>query len=515
MRFEFTSTSMLPTLAWTAVIVPSQSDVRVIAGDGVIHRNDVFWEGLSLTPEAPDAAPAQHFPLSTGGLAQHDRVTFWTPGHILDRLFLIQSPGRIFVSNSLPFALRMSGVGLAKTYLHYPWQFGHIVAHSQTAPLEKGVVRIISNANLAIGREGRIHVSRKPASPKFAKYGEYIGLVHAFLDQVAEANRQSAASPYRPITTLSSGYDSPAAAVLAKRIGLTQAISICDSRGGSGDDDSGEAIARHLGLKIRVAERAEYRAAGWPAERLFYVFGLPEDIYMYPFAADLRRTLLVSGVKGDTMWDRNVKNADGTWSWDPGGATLQEFRLRIGFVHLPPAFYGWRHHDDLIKISRSPDLSPWSVGTNYDRPIPRRLVEEGGVPRELFGIKKKAVSVTIGIDNRSYLNSEAFHISTEMQRRLAKHLGSAPNVEVKMNLALSDALHVATRVLHRYWLESQIGAAPAPVEKRSSSMARRMLVWADRAWPIRRRYMAPFSALNFSTQVANASLMEDYLPFDG
>jgi hypothetical protein len=513
MNFEFTSTIMLPTLAWAALIVPRQATVRVIAGDGVIHHGHVFWEGLSLTPEAPDAAPAEHFPLSTGGLAQHDQVTFWTPGHILDRLFLIQSSGRIFVSNSLPFALRVSGARLAPGYLHYPWRFGHIVAHSQTAPLERGSVRIISNANLVIGREGGISVSAKPVAPKFANYGEYIRLLQAYLDQVAEANRQTAGQPYVPVATLSSGYDSPAAAVLAKRIGLTQAISIRDSRGGSGDDDSGEAIARHLGLKIRVAPRTEYRSAGWPAERLFYVFGQPEDIYMYPFAADLRRTLLVSGVKGDTMWDRNVKNADGTWSWDPGGATLQEFRLRVGFVHLPPAFYGWRHHDDLIKISRSPDLSPWSLGTSYDRPIPRRLVEESGVPREMFGIKKKAVSVTIGIDNASYIDSEALLISTEMQHRLAKHAGTASNMEVKMKLALSGALHVSTRVLHRYWLGSRFGA---PVEKRaSSSTGRRLLIWADRAWPIRRRYMAQFSELNFSAQVANASLVEDYLQFDG
>jgi hypothetical protein len=198
MKFEFTSTMMLPTLAWAALIVPHQPTVRVIAGDSVIHRNNVFWEGLSLTPEAPDAAPAQHFPLSTGGLAQHDQVTFWTPGHILDRLFLIQSSGRIFVSNSLPFVLRVSGVGLAKGYLHYPWQFGHIVAHSQSAPLEKGRVWIVSNANLAIGREGGIQVSAKPAAPKFVDYGDYIGRVHAFLDQVAEANRQGAGGRRRP-----------------------------------------------------------------------------------------------------------------------------------------------------------------------------------------------------------------------------------------------------------------------------------------------------------------------------
>jgi hypothetical protein len=100
-----------------------------------------------------------------------------------------------------------------------------------------------------------------------------------------------------------------------------------------------------------------------------------------------------------------------------------------------------------------------------------------------------------------------------MQHRLAKHAGSAANIRVKMDLALSGALHAGTRVLHRVWLDGPVRVGPI-AKKRSNSMARQMLVRMDRAWPIRRQYMAPFSHLNFSTQVANASLMEDYLQFD-
>jgi hypothetical protein len=191
---------------------------------------------------------------------------------------------------------------------------------------------------------------------------------------------------------------------------------------------------------------------------------------------------------------------------------MQEFRLRTGFVHLPPAFYGWRHHNDLIRISRSPELAPWSLGTSYDRPIARRLVEEAGVPRELFGMKKRAVSVTIGIDKECYFDAQALRISDEMQRLLAEHACSACGMGVKINLALSAALHRGVRKLHRHWLESRVSVAPAA--HRTSGMARRVLTAADRAWPIRRRYMAPFSEFNFATQIANASLAEDYMAFE-
>ena len=34
-------------------------------------------------------------------------------------------------------------------------------------------------------------------------------------------------------------------------------------------------------------------------------------------------------------------------------------------------------------------MKPWSVAKSYDRPIARRIAEEAGVPRHLFGQVKK------------------------------------------------------------------------------------------------------------------------------
>ena len=130
--------------------------------------------------------------------------------------------------------------------------------------------------------------------------------------------------------------------MLGKRVGLSDAVSILNSRGGTVGDDSGETLASVMGLSLETGRRTDYRAAGWEAERLFYVFGLPEDICMYPFRGNLYRTLLFTGFQGDQMWNRDRGTSLGsTWSWDPGGCTMQEFRLRTGFVHLPPAAFGW------------------------------------------------------------------------------------------------------------------------------------------------------------------------------
>jgi hypothetical protein len=37
-------------------------------------------------------------------------------------------------------------------------------------------------------------------------------------------------------------------------------------------------------------------------------------------------------------------------------------------------------------------MKPWRIGGDYDRPVPRRLVESAGVPRELYGQNKKAIT---------------------------------------------------------------------------------------------------------------------------
>ncbi len=513
---DYQVSSTLPRLGWAALVTPGQNTVRMMAGEDVSRDGNVFWEGLCLSPDDPGATLDHPFPVSTGGMVRADDVAFWTPGHYLDRLFLVKTAAGVVVSNSLPFALRASGETLAADYLHYPWDFGRILQHSQSAPLTRGRVQIITNANLLVSRDGEIKVVPKAAPPEFHDYASYIGQVHAFLDEVAHANQAQLDRPYRYVSSLSSGYDSPAVTVLGRRIGLTDALSIIDSRGGTAGDDSGEPIAAALGLSLKTALRSDYRAAGWDAERLFYVFGLPEDICLHPFRNDLKRSLLFTGILGETQWDRVPHYAGGCWSWDPGGATMQEFRLRTGFAQLPLAFYGWQHNAQLVRISQSAELEPWSLGNSYDRPIARRLVEECGVPRECFGMKKRAVSIMVGVHHHGYVDETALGMSSEMAERLDAHAQSVAGLKTKMELSLSNGLHDLVRFAHEsaHALKKKKSAQVRPGQNNTESMAWKAMFNADRMFPLRRKYMAPFSNLNFSTQVANASLADDYLTFD-
>ena len=69
---------------------------------------------------------------------------------------------------------------------------------------------------------------------------------------------------------------------------------------------------------------------------------------------------------------------------------MTEFRLHVGVFHCPFPFCGSLKAEQIQEIGFSDEMSPWTLGSTYDRPIPRRILEDAGVPRQSFGIRKGA-----------------------------------------------------------------------------------------------------------------------------
>lgn len=99
---------------------------------------------------------------------------------------------------------------------------------------------------------------------------------------------------------------------------------------------------------------------------------------------------------------------------DASGSGLDEFRKRVGFVNAPVPFIGVQNSRQLARISGSVEMKQFRVKGLYDRPIPRRIAEEAGVPREIFGTRKLAGSVLIS--NGKTLREEAFHTLVDEYR---------------------------------------------------------------------------------------------------
>jgi hypothetical protein len=145
-------------------------------------------------------------------------------------------------------------------------------------------------------------------------------------------------------------------------------------------------------MRVHLFDRLAYlQEPGFP-EAEFMGWGAQEASW----APYLEGRILFTGFHGDKVWDRNCEKVTKyIVRGDPSGHNLNAFRLRVGWIHLPVPFLGCTSHPSIHKISTSPEMLPWTLGNRYDRPIPRRLVEEAGVERKQFGIKKRAAGLFI------------------------------------------------------------------------------------------------------------------------
>jgi hypothetical protein len=179
----------------------------------------------------------------------------------------------------------------------------------------------------------------------------------------------------------------------------------------------------------------------------------------YPIAVlepELRGTVFLTGYHGDAVWDRQHAASSSMVRKDDSGCSISEFRLRVGFFHLPVPFIGATRSESIWRISNSPEMASYSVGGYYDRPICRRLLEEAGVPRGAFGSQKKAAAIgfvwSLKLLNRASRGDFlAFVAAKRMTTRLLRDRVSfelAPRASTllgKLDGVFGNRLHVSQR----------------------------------------------------------------------
>jgi hypothetical protein len=320
-------------------------------------------------------------------------MVFVPPSHTLEALYYQKSDTRLLVSNSLAFLVERLGAR--------PELDGAVRARFASAVLgieasdpllfrtDQGEVRRLLHNNLSWTPDGAICEQRKPSLAAPRAYDAYRSILLDEMGAVfSNADDASRTRSYSPVSTCSSGYDSVACLVLARELGCKRALSLGTARGGA--DDSGVAVADALGTRLQVFERIAHSSE---ASSEFVGSGMGgEDAIFLAFEAELANSVLLTGFHGDKIWSKDATPNRVFARGDVSGSSLGEFRLRVGFVHLPIPFIAAESHPEIAEISNSPAMANWSIGGWYDRPIPRRLAEEAGVPRSAFGIEKKAVS---------------------------------------------------------------------------------------------------------------------------
>jgi hypothetical protein len=404
MRLQLVPVPALPRLAWAATVRSGTEVVRVLHGPSVETRGDRFVEGAWDAPFAAWDFAASENLAGSGGMVAQDGVLFAAPANMYERLHVIRNDDALHVSNSLAFTLATADARLDPAHRHYyldlldHYRCGIRVKHKSLRLAGGRTVALYDCCNLLVTPDARVFRREKAWGSGPATYDDYATLLHRTVAAiVANAADGARRHPYRPLAMVSQGYDSTAVAALARDAGCREAVTFLRSRGGDAGyvDDSGDAVADALGLAVTAYERDDLDTL--PDYR-------PEEFYLEPWGVDrtmavmtpqLAGALLVSGRSAEAVWSRGgyrhwgLPDLQHPLNQTPGCA-LGELRLRTGFLHFAPAtIAAVRHAPRIHRWNDAPELRPWSIGGDYDKPIARRIAEEAGVPRALFGQVKK------------------------------------------------------------------------------------------------------------------------------
>jgi len=404
MKFAFQPNEKLPKLSWLAVVEKGNPNVRVIHGEGVEQGGDFFVEGAWDSRFSAGNLDQSAVLAGSGGRIRDKGVVFCSPFHTLGRLHVLRQGDSVYVSNSLPFCLAASGNCLKNDYPLYYRDFYTVVngidKYKKFIPLKTGSLEMVYTRNVVVDSAASVSLVDKPLINEFSDYNHY----REFMEETISALHRNATSPerrwqYTPLATLSSGYDSPACSVLSKKIDCGTAITFKSARKKrlaykTGVDDSGAEIAKVLDLHVVEFDRLDFmRLSTYPEAEFFSCGSSGEDVLFAGCEEVLGQKMLLTGFHGDKVWERHEKSNSQLKRGDSSGSSMEEFRLRVGFISLPVPFIGAVQYPSILRISHSAEMLPWSVGGDYDRPIPRRMIEEAGIPRHCFAKEKKAASV--------------------------------------------------------------------------------------------------------------------------
>jgi hypothetical protein len=358
-------------------------------------------------------------------------------------------------------------------------------------PIVGGRVRFTYFHNLS-WNGSEIRTAQKSAPQRdFGTFESYTGFLSSALQRIADnmASR-TRKQPLEWLGTISRGYDSATCAALACSAGLKRVLTQDESQPGITDD--GAAIARRLNLQPLVVKRSAWKAQRSPEALFLAADAWGKEVGLAGTPLSLNGRVLITGHAGGTAWGMTFKTgaAPSNASGEPplhslvrssfSGLSMTEYRLHAGFIHLPVAFMGLRQFPDLLKLSNSSEMAEWDIGGEYSRPICRRLLEEAGVARDMFGTRKTgpAIKFLRGEDAWSPTGRRAFF------RWLRKHRADyAISLSTLLELrGLLGALDIAfeTQVRGRGWIRRKARRFGFRLAERIKAMGMNDLafVWA-------------------------------------
>lgn len=395
---EFVAIPQWPKLSWVAVMEHGIRPIRILHGPRVEVNPQWCAEAVWAGNFRDGDFDRTDLVVGTGVRLRGDEVLFVSSSDTLNRLFWHRGSDRQLVSNSLPALLAMAHIDLLDDY-PYADAMASIIhglySYQRELPSSGGPVRVVYFNNLTLANDEITETPKPPTAPEFLDFPTYRDFLFESA-RVLGSNARAAERLHRvsPLASLSSGYDSSAATVVAREAGTQECVTILHSRRDMASlldvDDSGAAVAAQLGMHCqgytRTRERFPWEDAAWA------VMGNVGDINLSLFDYPEPVCLMFTGFMGDVLWDKKTVQPEFLHRKDTSGARFAEARLEHGVLLCSPVFWGCRQESRILALAHREEMQPWTLNSSYDRPVPRRLVEEAGVDRKSFGIRKRAAS---------------------------------------------------------------------------------------------------------------------------
>lgn len=396
MQLKYEKQSTWPKLSWLALCYPAEGFVRVRHGDGVEVSEHGFFEAVWAGEYADADFDLTDIVCGSGGRIREEKIVFVPSGHTLDRLLYIDMGEFFAISNSLPCILETLDASIDNTYPRFYEDFYAascgLNGYQGQLATSIGELNFLYFNNLSWSRIEWQEIEKPKCNPTFESFDIYEEYMHAQMAKLAaNAIAPGRRIAYRMISTTSSGYDSSMITSLASQHGCRETIMF--DRTHTGAEDNGKKLAQKLGLTIHTVPATEWQTLPLAEIPFLAANAMGEEVRFRPATQLLENRLLLTGYHGDRVWGKKSRPQEsGLRRGDPSGSALAEYRLDAGFLHCVVPFWGARDLNDILKISCSDDMLPWSVGGDYDRPICRRVVEQLGVERESFGMLKRNAS---------------------------------------------------------------------------------------------------------------------------
>lgn len=492
MEFAYQMVSGWPPLAWIARCPGKSKAITVWHGSQVEVRCDWFCEAVWPGPFEAGNFDQTDLAAGTGGRCRDDVVVFAAPGNTVDRILSLRTDQGLLVSNSLACLLAVSGAEIDLAYPDYYKDFTSIIhglsKYKQTISTSLGNIRITVFGSVVWNGSQAAYMLKKPESRNFSSFIHYEQFLQENLNNLADnLADQGRKQHYRFLATASSGYDSPAIAALAYKAGCKDAVCIDKDR--FGDTENGEQVAAYLKLNPIRIERDAWRQLEGVEIFFLAADGTAEAVSLASVEQELSGRVLLTGYHGDKIWAKDTADlSDDIVRGDSSGLSLTEYRLWAGFIHCPITFWGVRQVRDINSLSNAEEMRLWDMAGSYSRPVPRRITESAGVPRDVFGITKKASA----IGSREFLGpvaSGSYRTWLARNRMAWLKRGRLPPISNKSYEHISSKIFdTVESVLHKTPLLWRL--APQNSLDRPSQLRRYVFAWALNE--VSRRYRVHF-----------------------